>query len=303
MNSRRRLQPLRNPARMKSRRTTTQPRTTIRTFSFSSPIFSELFLLALACVCARGARPSSCKLPVTDSSVGWRAERAAPQTFRTSIALACLCGHRLCWRDDRFGAQLVLRSDPVLDVHSRIFAALNVQLVSSLSNIFPGYFFVFDHCNLLDRRHGGGFRPRARDMPKLLGACCDADLDLLRLGFFTLGHMQGQHSVAIFGSNVLRADCVRQGKAPHERAVGAFDSEAVVFLDVLLEFPFATDGQCIVDDADVDILVAKVRKVGFHDQLVRGLVNVYGWRPGCQLCMTRAVAGKTVFEQTIHLVL
>ena len=107
-----------------------------------------------------------------------------------SIGVPCLCGHRPRWRDDRLDAQLVLRSDPVFDVFPGLFAALDVELISSMGNIFPGYFFVFDHCDLLDRRHGGRFCPRAGDMDKLLGVCCDADLDLLRFGFFTLGHMK-----------------------------------------------------------------------------------------------------------------
>jgi hypothetical protein len=104
--------------------------------------------------------------------------------------MPCLCGHRPGWRDDRLDAQLVLRLDPVFDVFPGLFAALDVKLISSMSYFFPGSIFVFDHCDLLDRRHGGGFCPRAGDMDKLLGACCDADLDLLRFGFFTLGHMQ-----------------------------------------------------------------------------------------------------------------
>src|SRR6202034_51171 len=86
----------------------------------------------------------------------------APQTSRASIAVAGFCGHRPCLRDHRLGAQLFLRSDPVLDVLPSILAALDIKLVSSLSNFFPRYFFVFDHCCLLDRRHGAASAPCAR---------------------------------------------------------------------------------------------------------------------------------------------
>ena len=45
---------------------------------------------------------------------------------------------------------------------------------------------------------------------ELLAVCCGADFDLLRLGLFTLGHMQGQDPVSIVRPNVFRVDCVWQ---------------------------------------------------------------------------------------------
>lgn len=74
--------------------------------------------------------------------------------------------------------------------------------------------------------------------------------------------MPRQDPIAIFGSNMLGADRIRQREAPHERAIGAFDSEAVFFFDVLVEFPLPTNGQRIVDNADPDVLVSQIRPRG-----------------------------------------
>jgi len=130
----------------------------------------------------------------------------------------------------------------------------------------------------------------------LLAVCCDADLDLLRFRLLTLSHMQCQHSIAIVGSNVLGTDRIRERKAPHERTISAFDPEIVVFFDVLFELPLSTDRQRIVCDADIDVLVLKVRQLGLYDQFILGFVDVYGWRPRCEVGMTRALASKVVLK-------
>jgi hypothetical protein len=105
--------------------------------------------------------------------------------------------------------------------------------------------------------------------------------------------MQGQHPIAVFGSNILRADCIWQGEAPYERTVCAFNSEIIIFLNVVFELPFSTDGQCIVFNADI-VLVLEIRQVGLCDQFIFGFVDVYGWRPGRQVGTTREVASKVV---------
>src|SRR5580704_1008771 len=115
----------------------------------------------------------------------------------------------------------------------------------------------------------------------LLAVCGDADLDLLWLGLLALSHMQCQYSVAIVGSNVLGADGIREGKTPHERTIGAFDPEVIFFFDVLLELPLSTDRQRIICDADVNVLVLKVRQLDLYNQFILGFVDVYGWRPRC----------------------
>src|SRR6202041_3417338 len=130
----------------------------------------------------------------------------------------------------------------------------------------------------------------------LLTVCSDADLDLLWLGLLTLSHMQRQYPIAIVGSNVLRTDCIRERKAPPERTIGAFDPEVVILLYVLFELPLSTDRQRIVCDADINVLVLKVRQLGLYNQFILGFVDIYGWRPRCEVGMTRALASKVVLK-------
>src|SRR5882762_1385101 len=137
----------------------------------------------------------------------------------------------------------------------------------------------------------------------LLAVCRDADLDLLRFRLLTLRHMQCQDPIAILGANVLGVDRVRQGEAPRERAIRTFNSEVIVLVDVLLELPLSTDGQRIVFDANVNVLLLKIRQVGLYHQFVLGFVYVHWWRPGCQVGMTRAFASSVVLKQTNDLFL
>src|SRR5713226_1635786 len=115
--------------------------------------------------------------------------------------------------------------------------------------------------------------------------------------------MQAQDPIAILGPNALGADCVRQGEAPRERTIGAFNSEVIVLVDVLLELPLSADGQRIVFDPYVNVLFLEIRQVGLYHQFVLGFVYVHWWRPGCQVGMTRAVASRVVLEQTNELFL
>ena len=49
---------------------------------------------------------------------------------------------------------------------------------------------------------------------------------------------------------------------------------------LLFEFALAGDGQGLVLDTHVDILQIDIRQVGFQNQLVFGLVDIDGGRPG-----------------------
>jgi hypothetical protein len=133
------------------------------------------------------------------------------------LLVAGLGGYGFCWCYENFDGQLFFSSDPILDSFSRRTAASHIQLVRSVSDIFSGWFIVFYHGNLLGCPHDGQTSSSADvNCVRLLAVCCDADFDLLRLGLFTLGHMQSQDTVAVVGANVFRVDCVRQRKAPHE---------------------------------------------------------------------------------------
>src|SRR5260370_26802655 len=115
--------------------------------------------------------------------------------------------------------------------------------------------------------------------------------------------MQAQDPIAILGPNALGANCVRQREAPRERTIGAFNSEVIVLVDVLLELPLSSDGQRIVFDAYVNVLVFEIRQVGLYHQFVLRFVYVHWWRPGCQVGMSRAAASRVVLEHTHDLFL
>src|SRR6266481_9563135 len=115
--------------------------------------------------------------------------------------------------------------------------------------------------------------------------------------------MQAQDPIAILGPNALGADCVRKREAPRERTIGAFNSEAIVLVDVLLELSLSANCQRIVFDAYVNVLLFEIRQVGLYHQFVFGFVYVHWWRPGCQVGMTQAVASSIVLKQTNDLFL
>jgi hypothetical protein len=68
-----------------------------------------------------------------------------PQFGARQLVLANPRGHRFFCCDDWLDAEFLFSFDPVFDCVPRLSAALNVNLVSSFSNVFLGYFFVFDH--------------------------------------------------------------------------------------------------------------------------------------------------------------
>jgi hypothetical protein len=92
----------------------------------------------------------------------------------------------------------------------------------------------------------------------LLAVCRDADLDLLRLRLLTLRHIQCQGPIAILGVNVLGFDRLWQAEAPRERTIRSLNSEVIVLVDILLGLPLSTDGQRIVFDANVNVLLLKI---------------------------------------------
>ena len=59
--------------------------------------------------------------------------------------------------------------------------------------------------------------------------------------------------------------------------------QIVVFIRLGLELTVAANGQDIVLDADVEVLRIHVGQVGLEDQLIRGLVDVDGRGPRCQI--------------------
>ncbi len=67
-----------------------------------------------------------------------------------------LSGLRFRRSSDRFVAQLLFSSNPVLDIFSVFAAALNIQLMSPASDFFSRWFSESNHCNLLGCQDGAG---------------------------------------------------------------------------------------------------------------------------------------------------
>jgi hypothetical protein len=112
--------------------------------------------------------------------------------------------------------------------------------------------------------------------------------------------VDGQQSVVAVGLDALGVHGVRKREIALERSVGSFHPQVIVFVDRLLELALAAKGQFVVLDANVDVLLIDVRKIGFHDQLALGLIDVYSGRPVSQSRLTGRV--KLAFEQPIHLI-
>src|SRR5260370_2700643 len=69
----------------------------------------------------------------------------------------------------------------------------------------------------------------------------NSHFDLLRLGFLALRYAQRQHTILIIGLDGFRFHGARQREAAAEGAIGAFDSQIVVFVHVLLKLSFAAN--------------------------------------------------------------
>jgi hypothetical protein len=67
-----------------------------------------------------------------------------------------LSGPRLRWFRDRFVAQFFFGSNPVLDIFSVFAAALKIQLMSPVSDLFSRWFSASKHGNLLGCQYGAG---------------------------------------------------------------------------------------------------------------------------------------------------
>ena len=63
---------------------------------------------------------------------------------------------RFCWSRDRFVAQLLFGSNPVLNIFSVSAASLKIQFMSPASDLFSQWFSESNHCNLLGCQDGAG---------------------------------------------------------------------------------------------------------------------------------------------------
>src|SRR3972149_11023423 len=137
----------------------------------------------------------------------------------------------------------------------------------------------------------------------LLAVARNVDLHLFGLGLFALGQVHGQDALLVVGADGFYIDGVRQRKRPGERAVGALDPEVILLVHTLLELAFATDGQCVVFQSNVDVLFLDARQVHLGNQLVLALVNVHCRRPRRQVSFTGAALRNGTFKKAVDLIL
>ena len=69
---------------------------------------------------------------------------------------ACFGDPRFRWSADRFVIQRIFGSDPVLDVFPLFAAALKIQCISEMRDLFFRWFSAFKHGNLLGCQSGAG---------------------------------------------------------------------------------------------------------------------------------------------------
>jgi len=125
----------------------------------------------------------------------------------------------------------------------------------------------------------------------------DFDFDLARLGGFLFGKGDAQDAIFEAGNNVLGIESVGHGEAADEAAIAALDAVIALAGLLLLELALAGDGEGLVLDADVDVFGIDIRDVGFEDELVLGLVDVDGGRPGAGSPGLIDHTGESVFEK------
>src|SRR5580700_2395800 len=87
----------------------------------------------------------------------------------------------------------------------------------------------------------------------------NVDLDLLRLGFRFLGQSHFQHALVVVRRNLLGVHGGGQGEGAGEAAVLALHTAVILFFLFLLDPALAVDGQGIVFQADIDVLLLNAR--------------------------------------------
>jgi len=137
------------------------------------PRFSVHFHLRRRSAGANLARPSERKIrPSRLLGKAWPLSRGVCCLARATCEIRCLLtrgasirritnglsGPRFRWCRDRFVAQLFFGSNPVLDIFSVFAAALKIQLMSSVSDLFSRWFSASKHGNRLGCLGQGQFQ-------------------------------------------------------------------------------------------------------------------------------------------------
>src|SRR5581483_7455153 len=125
------------------------------------------------------------------------------------------------------------------------------------------------------------------------------DLDLLRFGFCLLGHRDLQYALVIVCLYRLRINRGRQRERTYEAAITALYAMEVLLFLFLFQLPLAANGQRVVLQADINVLLFNARDFQLERQVVLIFVNVHRRckRRGGQVLFA---TGIRILKQPIH---
>src|SRR5579884_1873014 len=128
-----------------------------------------------------------------------------------------------------------------------------------------------------------------------------ADLDLPRLGLLALVERDGQHAVLELGVHRLIVNGGRQGEAAEEPAVPPLVQEQVAFFPALvaLFLAFGGDGQRLVFQGNIDVVLAEPGQLGLDVEMVGVFADVNGVR-GEPLPAVLALAAEEAVKHRIE---
>src|SRR5216683_996650 len=105
------------------------------------------------------------------------------------------------------------------------------------------------------------------------------DLDLLRLGLLCLRQRHRQYPVSIGRLDLSVIDRRGQRERTLDLAAPALATVVAPFLDIAGPLSLALDGEHVVGEGQVDVLLAEPRQLGGDHELVLGLVHIGGRSP------------------------
>jgi len=137
---------------------------------------------------------------------------------------------------------------------------------------------------MADRRHHGhcvnllgllGLLRGSGGQLGLLGAATDRDLLTLRLGALSFRNGQAQHTLVNIGSDALFFDVLGQPDGAHEAAVGSLELAHTVILLALLSSLLTRNGQHILMELDIDVVLVEARNIELNVKLIFAFHNIH----------------------------
>jgi hypothetical protein len=131
----------------------------------------------------------------------------------------------------------------------------------------------------ITRRAPRARRPRRTRIARIIQIASrspDTHFDLLRLRFFALRDIQGQHAILVVGLDTVRIHGVREREAAAERAIRPLDAQIIIFVNLLLEPTISADREDVVLDADVEIsLLDLIQEIGDESGVLTSLLELH----------------------------